>query len=164
MKRVAQFILVWLLAMEVNAQSNTFDQFIYNRSSVNERGLIYWPHLREADVMYCWRVERMIDVREKMNILMKWPKNPLSHVLQNAMTEGYLTPYFSDSLDREMTIDDVVKFTSDEKVTFIPDETVFKNFKYHSEFLENQIWNYCFLNAGLKIVFNGKIFIVLIVN
>jgi topoisomerase-4 subunit B len=44
-------------------------------------------------------------------------------------------------------------------VTFIPDETVFKNFKFHPEFLENQIWNYCFLNAGLKIVFNGKSFI-----
>lgn len=41
-------------------------------------------------------------------------------------------------------------------VTFIPDETVFRNFKFHPEFLENQIWNYCFLNAGLKIIFNGK--------
>ncbi len=44
-------------------------------------------------------------------------------------------------------------------VTFIPDESVFKNFKYHPEFLESQIWNYCFLNAGLKIVFNGKSFV-----
>jgi len=44
-------------------------------------------------------------------------------------------------------------------VTFIPDEQVFKNFKFHPEFLENQIWNYCFLNAGLKIVFNGKSFV-----
>jgi topoisomerase-4 subunit B len=44
-------------------------------------------------------------------------------------------------------------------VTFIPDELVFKNFKFHPEFLENQIWNYCFLNAGLKILFNGKSFI-----
>ncbi|MFN8289651.1 MAG: DNA topoisomerase IV subunit B [Chitinophagaceae bacterium] len=44
-------------------------------------------------------------------------------------------------------------------VTFIPDETVFRNFKFHPEFLENQIWNYCFLNAGLKIVFNGKSFV-----
>src|SRR5450432_2852004 len=41
-------------------------------------------------------------------------------------------------------------------VTFIPDETVFLSFKFHPEFLENQIWNYCFLNAGLKIIFNGK--------
>lgn len=29
-------------------------------------------------------------------------------------------------------------------VTFIPDDTVFKNFKFLYEFLENQIWNYCF--------------------
>lgn len=44
-------------------------------------------------------------------------------------------------------------------VTFIPDDTVFKHFKFHPEFLENQIWNYCFLNAGLKIIFNGKSFV-----
>jgi topoisomerase-4 subunit B len=44
-------------------------------------------------------------------------------------------------------------------VTFIPDESVFKNFKFHPEFLENQIWNYCFLNAGLKITYNGKTYV-----
>jgi len=44
-------------------------------------------------------------------------------------------------------------------VTFIPDETVFRNFKFHPEFLEGQIWNYCFLNAGLRIIFNGKSFV-----
>lgn len=40
-------------------------------------------------------------------------------------------------------------------VTFTPDETVFRNFRFIPEFLENQIWNYCFLNAGLTINFNG---------
>ncbi len=44
-------------------------------------------------------------------------------------------------------------------VSFIPDESVFKNFKFHPEFLENQIWNYCFLNAGLKIIYNGKTYV-----
>lgn len=44
-------------------------------------------------------------------------------------------------------------------VTFIPDDTIFKNFKFHPEFLENLLWNYCFLNAGLKIIFNGKSYI-----
>ena len=44
-------------------------------------------------------------------------------------------------------------------VTFVPDEKIFFNFKFLHEFLENQIWNYCFLNAGLKIIFNGKSFI-----
>ena len=44
-------------------------------------------------------------------------------------------------------------------VTFIPDDTVFRSYKFHPEFLENQIWNYCFLNAGLKIIYNGKSFV-----
>ncbi|WP_119079617.1 DNA topoisomerase IV subunit B [Chitinophaga alhagiae] len=41
-------------------------------------------------------------------------------------------------------------------VTFVPDDTVFKNYHYIPDFLENQIWNYCFLNAGLTISFNGQ--------
>src|SRR5215203_3241974 len=44
-------------------------------------------------------------------------------------------------------------------VTFIPDENIFKNFHFRPEFLEDQIWNYCFLNAGLRIIFNGKSFV-----
>ncbi len=41
-------------------------------------------------------------------------------------------------------------------VTFIPDDTVFKNFHYVHEYLDNQLWNYCYLNAGLVITLNGK--------
>lgn len=44
-------------------------------------------------------------------------------------------------------------------VTFIPDDSMFKNFRFHHEFIENQIWNYCYLNAGLKIIFNGKTYV-----
>lgn len=44
-------------------------------------------------------------------------------------------------------------------VTFIPDDSIFKNFNFRPEFLEEQIWNYCFLNAGLRIVFNGKSYV-----
>jgi topoisomerase IV subunit B len=41
-------------------------------------------------------------------------------------------------------------------VQFIPDEKIFKNYHYLQEFLDNQFWNYCFLNAGLVINYNGK--------
>lgn len=43
-------------------------------------------------------------------------------------------------------------------VVFIPDETIFSNYSYRSEFVENMIWNYVFLNSGLTINFNGKKF------
>lgn len=41
-------------------------------------------------------------------------------------------------------------------VTFIPDESIFKNFRFITEFIEDQIWNYAFLNAGLTIQMNGQ--------
>lgn len=44
-------------------------------------------------------------------------------------------------------------------VTFYPDESIFKHYKYRNEFVENMIWNYVFLNAGLTINFNGQKFI-----
>jgi topoisomerase-4 subunit B len=41
-------------------------------------------------------------------------------------------------------------------ITFVPDESIFKNFHFIPEFLEEQIWNYAYLNSKLSIVFNGK--------
>jgi len=41
-------------------------------------------------------------------------------------------------------------------VFFRPDETVFKHYHFLHEYLENQVWNYCFLNAGLLIHFNNR--------
>ncbi|MFN8243342.1 MAG: DNA topoisomerase IV subunit B [Ferruginibacter sp.] len=41
-------------------------------------------------------------------------------------------------------------------VTFVPDDTVFKKFHFVQEYLDNQFWNYCYLNAGLVMNLNGK--------
>ena len=41
-------------------------------------------------------------------------------------------------------------------MTFYPDVEIFKNYKFRSEYIENQLWNYAYLNAGLKIHFNNK--------
>jgi topoisomerase-4 subunit B len=42
------------------------------------------------------------------------------------------------------------------KVTFIPDEAIFKNYKYRYEYVIKMVKNYCYLNNGLTIVFNGE--------
>ena len=42
------------------------------------------------------------------------------------------------------------------KVIFSPDASIFKNYHFIPEYLENQIWNYAYLNAGLTINYNGK--------
>lgn len=43
-------------------------------------------------------------------------------------------------------------------VVFHPDDSIFKNYKYRMEFVENMIWNYVFLNSGLTVNFNGTKF------
>ncbi|MBK8880170.1 MAG: type IIA DNA topoisomerase subunit B [Haliscomenobacter sp.] len=42
-------------------------------------------------------------------------------------------------------------------VRFRPDDTVFRSFRFRKEHLEAQLWNYAFLNAGLKLNFNGMV-------
>lgn len=44
-------------------------------------------------------------------------------------------------------------------VCFTPDNTIFRNYHFIPDYIENQIWNYCFLNAGLSIQFNGRNFL-----
>nr|WP_288935351.1 DNA topoisomerase IV subunit B [uncultured Allomuricauda sp.] len=44
------------------------------------------------------------------------------------------------------------------KVSFIPDESIFKKYKYRSEYVERMLKNYVYLNPGLTIVFNGEKF------
>ena len=42
------------------------------------------------------------------------------------------------------------------KVSFIPDETIFKNYKFRNEYVAKMLKNYVYLNTGLTIVFNGE--------
>lgn len=41
-------------------------------------------------------------------------------------------------------------------VTFVPDDTIFKNYQYKEDFIEPLLKNYVFLNSGLTILYNGK--------
>jgi len=58
-----------------------------------------------------------------------------------------------------LTTDARVKKTAEENGTLVhfkPDSSIFKNYTFRPEYVENQLWNYAYLNAGLKINFNGK--------
>jgi topoisomerase-4 subunit B len=44
------------------------------------------------------------------------------------------------------------------KVSFIPDEVIFKNYKFRSEYVAKMLKNYVYLNPGLTIIFNGEKF------
>lgn len=42
------------------------------------------------------------------------------------------------------------------KVSFVADETIFKNYKYRNEYIIKMLKNYCYLNRGLTIYYNGE--------
>ena len=43
-------------------------------------------------------------------------------------------------------------------VEFEPDEAMFKKYQYRDQHIERLLWNYCYLNTGLTINFNGQKF------
>jgi len=44
-------------------------------------------------------------------------------------------------------------------ISFIPDVELFGNYHFLKEYIEQMLWNYCFLNNGLTIIFNGQRFL-----
>ena len=59
----------------------------------------------------------------------------------------------------ELKIDSEVEETSKRKgtrVSFIPDENIFKKFKFRNEYVVKMLKNYVYLNPGLTIDFNGE--------
>ncbi len=57
--------------------------------------------------------------------------------------------------DKEITISDEANGT---EVTFRPDDSLFKNYRFLDEYVETMVKNYVFLNSGLSIYLNGKRF------
>ncbi|MFW5974573.1 MAG: DNA topoisomerase IV subunit B [Bacteroidota bacterium] len=60
----------------------------------------------------------------------------------------------------ELTFDNESNDTTDQAngtlISFIPDEDIFGDYHFVSEYLEKMLWNFAFLNNGLTISFNGE--------
>jgi topoisomerase-4 subunit B len=65
--------------------------------------------------------------------------------------------FSSGNLENEVGPEETTK-RKGTKVTFIPDEAIFKHYKYRNEYVERMLKNYVYLNPGLTIVFNGEKF------
>ena len=56
-------------------------------------------------------------------------------------------------------VSDTTEKTDDENGTYIffePDNTLFKNYQFHDDFVETMLRNYTYLNTGLAIMYNGR--------
>ncbi|MFP4090200.1 MAG: DNA topoisomerase IV subunit B [Cyclobacteriaceae bacterium] len=84
----------------------------------------------------------------------------------NALSTYFKVQSFRDGetklaeFNRGLLKNDAKVVKSNEKngtlTVFEPDDEVFKHYHFRPQFLENQIWNYVYLNSGLTITFNGQ--------
>lgn len=80
--------VVWNLG----ADSAVMDGAYATKDFLNNKVTPY-PFLREADVMYRKRIWREIDVREKMNKFLTYPRGSLIDILVDKIKAGELTAY-----------------------------------------------------------------------
>jgi topoisomerase-4 subunit B len=118
---------------------------------------------------------KIVDVVSKINTGAKYDSkafqksvglNGVGTKAVNALSEDFLVTAFREGKQRTATFKKgvLVSETKEAKTTeangtlvvFTPDSTMFKNFHYIHEYIDGQLWNYCYLNAGLSIVFNEK--------
>ncbi len=120
---------------------------------------------------------KVIDAVSKMNTGAKYDTkafkksvglNGVGTKAVNALSESFTVEAIREGqLKRvEFKAGDVTKEHKVEKttqpngtfVTFVPDPSIFKNFHFREGFIEKLLWNYCYLNPGLVIYFNGTKF------
>ena len=87
----------------------------------------------------------------------------------NALTSYFCVQSFRDGKTKkaEFAKGELQKDFKEEKtdgrdgtlIIFEPDNSIFKNYRFIPEFLEEQMWNYAFLNSGLTLQFNGRNFL-----
>ncbi|HRH59900.1 MAG TPA: DNA topoisomerase IV subunit B [Chitinophagaceae bacterium] len=118
---------------------------------------------------------KVVDVVSKINTGAKYDSNVFQKSVGlngvgtkavNALSNYFKVESFREGkvkmaeFERGVMIKEYKESKSDEsngtRITFIPDDGVFHNFRFITEYLENQLWNYCYLNAGLAIYLNGK--------
>jgi topoisomerase-4 subunit B len=84
--------------------------------------------------------------------------NALSHFFRVESTrdnKSASAEFSQGNLTNQDLLDDTSR-RKGTKVSFIPDEVIFKNYKYRNEYVEKMLKNYVYLNTGLTILFNGE--------
>lgn len=115
-------VLIALLftGLGANAQVSKFEDYTYPHTAVKERKAVPYRYIREANVKWSKRIHRMIDVREKQNKIMHWPRNPFYLIVWNSAMNGVLTAYRNDSLTSIKTPEDIDKEISITSTVMVP--------------------------------------------
>lgn len=98
---------------------------IVEKRIIDERMVLPYQPIREADVFWEKRVWRVIDIREKMNLPFAYPEMPFFSILMDAAVNGDITVYSTedDKFSASLPADEVATMgaTADTVITFDPE-------------------------------------------
>ncbi|NGX84113.1 DNA topoisomerase IV subunit B [Aequorivita sp. KMM 9714] len=165
---------IYILLKEV--LDNSIDEFVMGAGKTIEVR-IKEKEVRVRDYGRGIPLGKVIDVVSKMNTGGKYDSrafkksvglNGVGTKAVNALSSFFKVESVRDNQMKaaefslgELTNDLAVEESSKRKgtkVVFIPDEKIFKNFKFRTEYVERMLKNYVYLNPGLTIDFNGQKF------
>ena len=109
-----------IIGIGANAQVSKFEDYTYPHTAVKERKAVPYRYIREANVKWSKRIHRIIDVREKQNKVMHWPRNPFYLIVWNSAMNGVITAYRNDSLTSIKTPEEIDKEISIETTVMVP--------------------------------------------
>ena len=93
---------LFLLLMSVSfTQAQDVIDGVYEKVTTIEKEIIPYDDIREADVFWSKRLWRIIDTREKMNLIFAYPQLPLAQIIHTAATNGDLTAYDNSILNAD---------------------------------------------------------------
>ena len=163
---------IYILLKEVI--DNSIDEFVMGAGKTIEIR-IKEKEVRVRDYGRGIPLGKVVDVVSKMNTGGKYDSrafkkavglNGVGTKAVNALSSHFRVESVRDNQIKfaefelgELKIDSEVEETSKRKgtkVSFIPDENIFKKFKYRNEYVVKMLKNYVYLNPGLTIDFNGE--------
>ncbi|MCC6721444.1 MAG: gliding motility protein GldN [Bacteroidia bacterium] len=118
MRQIIFAIVTLSIAYSSNAQ---YEDWTFPKQAVAERKVIPYRYIREANVKWAKRIDRVIDVREKMNKVMDWPRSPFYKVIHDNVMTGKLKPFRNDSLSSIFTPEEILKRGTREFTTTVQD-------------------------------------------
>lgn len=130
MKKVLGLMLLLLMVAGQLATAQDDVKRLYDKG-IHDKKPIPYPYLREADVMWSKQIWRIIDLREKMNQVLYFPKFPMGDryslidVLMGEIKSGVIDVYNGDdmyNMVEKVTLDDINnKFGAGEETISIQD-------------------------------------------
>ena len=163
---------IYILLKEV--LDNSIDEFVMGAGktieiSINNNGVTVRDYGRGIPL------GKVVDVVSKMNTGGKYDTrafkksvglNGVGTKAVNALSINFKVESVRDGKSKyvvfeqgELIEESVIEVSSKRKgtkVTFIPDTSIFKNYKYRNEYVSKMLKYYVYLNPGLTIVFNGE--------